>query len=231
MEPKFQSSFIPKGPATTNIGSKQVSKIKERGLTSFLAAIVFFLSLAAALGAFGYKFYLNRSIGKMGAELEEARATLAAEPIDEFIQLNNRIVATGEVVAAHVMLSPFFDFLESSTVQLLRFTGATYTSTDSGPSITLTGASPSYATLALQADIFNKSGYFRNPVFSGLNLDERGNVTFTFTAQVDPSLLSYTRFIESSQPAPAPAPSPAPVVNAAPEGSVDEEPIQEPIQE
>ncbi|MEX2013973.1 MAG: hypothetical protein WD896_01305 [Parcubacteria group bacterium] len=198
MEPKFQSSFIPKGPiaSTPTSGASITRRPKEKSLFSFLALVVFIFSVLLALGVFGYKFYLKYSIDRMGVDLERARATLRPEVISELTNLDNRIIASRELIARHQILSPLFEFLEASTPRTVRFSDFRYSMTDSGLEISMKGEARGYTALALQADIFNRSQHFKDSIFSDLNLNQRGDVSFSFKAIVDPALVSYQREVE-----------------------------------
>lgn len=195
MEPKFQSSFIPKGPIGTPATFSSTNQSKG-GLVGFIAIILFVLAVAASLGVFAYNFYLTSSIAKMGTNLEAARATLEPESIKEITRLNSRIVSTQELVSNHTVLSPLFDFLESSTVRTVRFNEFTYSSGEKGLTLAMKGQARGYTAVALQADIFSKSQYIKNPVFSDLSLDTNGNVIFSFKATLDPSIISYKKQLE-----------------------------------
>ena len=200
MEPKFQSSFIPKGPVGgTNAVS--MAPAKDKSILGIISWSVFFISLVLGVVVFGYKMFLNYSIDKMGRELEEARASIASEELDRFIRLDNRIVSTKQILSKHRSLSPLLEFLEESTLKNVRFTSFDYSlGKDGGTELLMQGQARGYAALALQADVFNKSKYFKNSNFSNLNLDERGDVSFSFTASVDPALVSYEKKIERQAP-------------------------------
>lgn len=197
MDPKFQSSFIPKGPfAATVPGAPMGPKAKDTSLLAVLALAIFIVSLLAAAGAFGYKFYLKYSIDRMGVALEAARATLEPGTIRELTRLDNRIISTKDLIATHSILTPLFDFLEVSTPRTVRFNDFNYTRTEQGLELTLKGEARGYAALAVLADIFSRSQYFKNSIFSDLNLNTKGDVNFSFKAVVDPSLVSYKREVE-----------------------------------
>jgi hypothetical protein len=198
MDPKFQSSFIPKGPiASATPGAPMGRNIKNKGLLTYLALIVFAISVVLALGVFGYKFYLKYSIDKMGTNLEQAREALQAETIREFTRLDNRIIVAKELISNHYVLTPLFEFLEASTPKAVRFSDFDYLITEEGLELNMRGEARGYAALALQADIFNKSQHFRDITFSDLNLNERGDVSFSFRAIVNQDLISYKRVIET----------------------------------
>lgn len=200
MEPKFQSSFIPKEPfATTSVGPTTKRKSEGGGFLGFLALVIFIISVVLALGVFGYKYYLKYRIQEMGASLEQAQTTLEPETINELTRLDGRINSTKELIAKHRVLTPLFEFLEKSTPKTTRLNFFQFSITESGLLLSLKGEARGYAALALLADGFDKSKYFRNGTFSNLNLNEKGDVSFTFEGIIDPNLLSYSRSLEQPE--------------------------------
>lgn len=196
MEPKFQSSFIPKGPvATANPLAAQYTKPKT-AIFGFLATVIFILTLAAAIGVFAYDRYLLSSIGTMGENLANARATLQPDTIQELVRVDRRILGTRQLLSRHTALSPFFDYLENATLRNMRFTEFKFTQTDKGLEVMMKGQARSYSDVALQSEAFNKSKIFADPVFSDLELDAKGNVTFTFRALLDQAAVSYKKRID-----------------------------------
>ena len=173
-----------------------------RGLFSFLTIIIFGASVIFALVTFGYKFYLENRINQMGGSLEQALTTIQPEPeaIRQMIRFDNRIVSTHELIAQHRILSPLFEFLEASTPSTVRFTDFQYVLSEHGLQLTMRGEARGYSALALQADIFSKSESFKDPIFSDLNLNAKGDVTFSFRATVDPTLVLYQRKMERIAP-------------------------------
>lgn len=197
MEPKFQSSFIPRSPISSTVTSMaRQQAVKGRGLFSLLAITIFVTSVLLALGVFSYKFYLERRIDQMGADLENARVTLEPETINELTRLHNRIISTQKLISEHHTLSSLIEFLEISTPKTVRFNSFQYTVTKQGIELLMKGEARGYAALAFQADVFNQSQYFKNPIFSDLNLNAKGDVSFSFKTIVDPTLVSYQRAIE-----------------------------------
>ncbi|MDO8565364.1 MAG: hypothetical protein Q7R67_01970 [bacterium] len=196
MEPKFQSSFIPKGTVSSSSSIAPVAARREKSLMGFIAKLIFTVSVLLALGVFAYQLYLNYSIKSMTVSLESARAALDPETINELTSLNKRIVSTEELIASHSTLSPLFDFLEDSTLKAVRFSTFNYAMTQKGLELSLRGEARGYSALALQAEAFNKSEYLDKPAFSDLNLDDKGNVVFSVKAMVNPVPLSYRRQTE-----------------------------------
>lgn len=207
MDPKFQSSFIPKGPLVPSSAVFKTQPARHGTLLGFLSTWIFVLSIVAALAVFGYEFYLNSSITKMGGDLEAARANLEPDTIKEMARLDARIVGTEKLLTNHAVLSPLFDFLERNTLKTVRFTQFTFKETSDGLQVSMHGQARGYAALALQADVFNKSKDLKSTNFSNLDLDERGNVVFVVDAVVNPTLVSYKRVLESGPAITAPVAS------------------------
>jgi hypothetical protein len=204
MEPKFQSSFIPKGPLASTGSVSAASKVKAKNLLGFLCFIFFILVVVGAVGIFGYNWYLGSEITKMSNDLQDARAALEPETIENFSKLNTRLVSTKELLDQHVVVSPFFDYLENATLKSVRFTEFDFGATEKGLLVSMKGQARGYASVALQADIFSKSQYLKKQLFSDLKLDDKGNVVFSFVAEIDPALISYKRYIDSLETEPIP---------------------------
>ena len=213
MEPKFQSSFIPKGPFVSDAGGIPVRKqAKEKSLFTFISSIIFTLSVIMAIGVFGYKFYLKYSIDKMDSSLQMAQSTLQPDTINQLVRLDNRMTFTKNLISKHHILTPLFGFLEDSTPITVRFNDFQYSTTRQGIEIAMKGQARGYSALALQADIFDKSDYFKDSVFSDLNLNESGDVNFSFRAIVNPDLVLYKKEIERIS---APTISPTNTISAS----------------
>jgi hypothetical protein len=193
MEPKFQSSFIPKGPLATPGAIGRVHK-KEKSFFGIIGTIVFILTLLTAAGVFGYTQFLKYRISKMSSDLEAARAAIDPSVIRELTRTDARIKSTQQLLSRHVAMSPLFDYLEDSTLRTVRFTELGYGEGDRGGlGLILKGQARSYAALSLQSDEFAKSAYIKEPIFSDLTLDDKGNVGFSFNAMLDPGLTSFKR--------------------------------------
>ncbi len=207
MEPKFQSSFIPKGPLATTGTVTKTSRVSGRSVLGTLAVIIFTLVILASLGVFGYEWYLKSSIKKMGEDLVAARTSLEPEVIDKISSLDERIVSTKRLLDSHIILSPLFEFLENSTVRTVRFTNFGYDSVDGVLSLKMSGEARGYSALALQSEIFNASPYLKDVVFADLSLNSQGMVNFSFKAKLDPSIISFNKGAEPAAEATPVAPA------------------------
>lgn len=195
MEPKFQSSFIPKGPIATTSTASKISRQSEHSLLGTLASLVFAVTVLAAVGLFGYGWLLSRQIGSMGQSLSDARSSLEPSVIKSITDLNDRITSTKEILNKHLAISPAFALLEKDTLKTVRYTNYDLNNADNTYTLTLKGQARGYDALALQASIFQSEPMLKNPVFSNLDLDNKGNVTFTFQAQIDASALLYKTLV------------------------------------
>ncbi len=198
MPPKFQSTFIPKSPATAPSMLRQTPRASGRDFAGFLVKTFFALTVLGALAVTGYKFYLGYSLSSMESELETMRAELATGAVDELVDLDNRIVSAQTLLKNHRVLTPLFTYLQTATPQTVRFTDFVYDRDQDGLHVMIKGQAKSYAALAVEANALENNPNFKNTVFSDLRLDEKGNVTFTAKMLVTPEFLSYERFLAGS---------------------------------
>lgn len=196
MEPKFQSSFIPKGPIASSASPTSPKIKRPTSILGLVSTVIFSLSVLSAVFVFGYKFYLEYSIKAMAAELEAAKASIEEETVKEIVRLNNRILATESLIDSHMVLSPLLFYLEASTLRNVRFTGFAYSLKEGQPVLIMKGEARGYAALAQQAEVFKRNNDFKNPIFSDLSLDDKGNVVFQFTTEINRNFLSYSREVE-----------------------------------
>ncbi len=198
MDPKFQSSFIPKGHASTAVpvSGMRGRSSGQRTVLGLIATVLFVCSIIAAAGVFGYKYYLKYDISSLASQLEEAKLSLGYDEVQELIELDSRIISAETIINNHVILSPVFEFLEQSTVRNVRFTRLDYSSGQQGLSLSLEGEAAGYSALALQSDIFNQSPHLLNQNFSDISLNEEGRVAFKFSAAVNPETISFRKELE-----------------------------------
>ena len=190
MDKEFQTSFIPKKPLTED----RVVRERPVSVVTFFATVIFFATLVAGVGAYGYQVVLAKKVKDMAVSLDKAKGAFEPSLLSDLEVLDRRINASQEILSNHIAVSPIFQSLQELTLKNVRFTKFSYeVSRESGITVKMSGLSPnySYITLALQSDVFVQNKYIKNPVFSNLNLDEKGNVTFDLTFSVDPSFVKY----------------------------------------
>lgn len=188
MDPRVQTSFIPKKPL--NSGGVPV----QRPLNLFLiiAGVIFVASLS--LTAFGY-FYNKQLVIKkaeLDAELVRRQKELRPNDVAYLKRLDQRLALAAEVMGKHVAFSNIFTFLETVTSQNVRFGKMSVVSSPTESKMTLNGVARSINSVAYQSDIFRGEKASINPIFKGLKLDEKGNFQFSVDMSIDPKLVLYS---------------------------------------
>ncbi len=195
MDPKFQTSFIPK-KSLSQAGSYSPPTI---GILSMIATLVFLAAVGIAGGLFIYEKVVSEQIGSYQKDLERARAEFNPEKTNELTRLSKRIENTKKLLNGHLAVSNFFKLLESNTLKTVRFNEFDFTSEGLDTVvIKMTGQANSFSSIALQADRLNANPMFKNTIVDNINLEKFGNVSFLVTTSVDPSVVSYREVIMSS---------------------------------
>ena len=191
-KPFKQSSFIPQ----KTFG--QTTKKKRTASLYFIVSILLFLvSVAGSVGVFAYKKILESSIESKAISLQRAKEAFDPNLIEDLARLNNRIKSSEEILFSHVALTPVFALLEELTLKNVRFDQFDFVVRNSGRvAILMNGQAVDYATVVLQSDTFGQNRFFRDQIFSNINLDASGNVGFSFSAIIDPNLLSFRESIQ-----------------------------------
>ena len=199
MEPKFQTSFIPKTPITSSsVSLPSAPRSGSISLLASVATILFILSILTALGLFVYEKVLTSQIASLDQSLVAAQGAFDTDTIKQLITASNQIQAAKTLLDQHVAVSNMFAVLESNVLPAVQFTSFSFdNSTDGTVAVTLEGQAQSYATVAKQSAIFNALPYMNGQMFSSLDLTDKGVVTMKFMTNIDPSVLSYTKAVEA----------------------------------
>lgn len=200
MEPSIPTSFIPKRPIESEI---PISRVRSAGL---LSLITFVIVLATAV-SFGAVYFYQKQLVSQKAKLEksisEAKDGIGTEFVSEMKRLDDRIDGVKELIKNHIVVTPIFKALESSTLRNIQYKDFSY-SIKSDPIsksqqvvVDVTGSAKNYATIALQSDAFSSSTVIKNPVFSNLTIEDKTRqVNFKLTFAVSMADLSYQNFID-----------------------------------
>ncbi len=160
-------------------------------------------SVVASLGVFGFGEYLKSVEKSKSAQLAEAEASISGEAVEDFIRSRDRFIAADGILDAHVAISNFFTLLEDITLVNVRYSGFNFGTLEDGTAeITLSGTARSFNALAAQSAIFSKEQDIRRAIFSGIDVDEDGTVSFEITAELDRDLLAFR--VADAQVAPPP---------------------------
>lgn len=203
MEPNFQTSFIPKQSV---IEAREKARPRT-GIFLVIAIIVFLTMIVATAGIYFYKTVTEKSITEKEQDLTTAKDRFEPAKISQLQTVNKRIRAATAVLTKHVAISPIFQALGAITMKTVRFSKFDYELTgDSTPlvKVKMSGEGVGYRSIALQADLFSKSKYFIDPVFSNLNLTQKGNVQFDLEFMVEPSFIDYQELVRAENTEAAP---------------------------
>lgn len=203
MEPNIPTSFIPKRPVTST--SMPVRSGNHAvGLLSAITVIAVIATGVSFAGVYLYQKRLASVKVKNEKSIDEAKNGLGTEFVQEMKRLNARVEGVKLLIKNHIVVSPIFAALEQTTLRAVQYKTFGYEmKTDPGTKtamvhVTLNGTAKSYATIALQSDAFIQSPLIKNPVFSGLSIEDKSNVVnFKLAFDVNPADLSYQKFIDN----------------------------------
>lgn len=196
MDPRLQSSFIPKKPILETGSSSSSSSISPFLLISI---IVFIIVLALCGGIFGFNKFQEKSIGDKQAELQKAESEFPEDLITKLSRLDERIKTAFSVLDKHVAVSQVFNTLEDMTNKSVRFTEMQYiVSALNIPSLALKGEAKSFNAVAFQSDTFSNNANIKQPLFSDIHIDDTGNILFNVSAEINPSSILYKKLISGA---------------------------------
>ncbi len=203
MEPIVSTSFIPKRPVST----EPVSPARRNAAVGLFSLVTFVIVAGTGLAFVGVYLYgktLESQKTQLQSQIIQAENGLGSSFISDMQRLSQRISGVKTLIDNHVVVSPIFAALQATTLQSVQYKTFTYEFvTDAGTGskavqVTITGVAKNYATLALQSDAFAKSSVIRNPVFSGLTVEDKTQqIDFKLVFTVNAADLSYETFISS----------------------------------
>ncbi len=228
MDPRFQTSFIPKKP----IATESQSRVKTVNLFVLTATIIFLVAMSATGATFFYERLVRSQIEQDKESLNKAREAFDPELINKIVRLDNRINTSKKLLEDHIAASYFFDLLEKTTLKTVRFKDFSieYLSKDK-ITVSMKGQAQGFVAVALQSDKFSSDSLFKNTIIGDIALEPAGTVSFSVISSVDPSVLSYVSNMNpvviptpvptsstapaSTAPAPTPTPTPTPAGSGA----------------
>lgn len=196
---EFKTSFIPKKPLGATPMQKTGSGVN---LVLFVTAIVFFAVVLIAGAVFLYGALLTRQEASLTSSVSRAQAAIEPELVASLGRIDARIKTAQELLDNHIILSPLFKLLEQLTLSSVSFDSFRYlVEADGKITLHLSGIARNYASVALQSVLFGENRFIENPIFSNLRLNNQGNVTFNFTAEINKRLLLYKNNVAGTVPA------------------------------
>jgi hypothetical protein len=217
MEPKFQTSFIPrKNP--TPMGGLSSQKPVRHGTSIFMAiaVLIFVVSLGAIGGAYAWKQYLLSVQVTYQKDLAAREQQFNLTQIEHLKQINVQIDTAKQLVNNHVALSQIFEIIQKLTIEKVRFMNMDVTlptaqngATGNAVKITMMGYGSNLSAVAFQSKVLSELEQYglrnivKNPIISDPSLDPAGTVSFGFGAELDKTGLTYAQVINPTNANPA----------------------------
>lgn len=186
--PTVPTSFVPKQPVQTT------RRAARGGGNLFLLAsmILMVIAIIGAGATFGYQYALNSIRDKKAEELAAAEASISRATIDEFLRLHNRLNVSQEILNEHLAISQFLDVLEGLTVNPVVFNTLTLTMNEKGVAeVKMAGTAKTFNALAAESAAFAAEKRIKRAIFSGISVGEKGGITFSLSAELDPALITW----------------------------------------
>lgn len=199
LSPGIPTSFVPKQPV-------QSPSRKSGGNNIFLLVSLAIAGIAvvAAIAVFAYSQFLAHVQTAKAAELQKEQDAVNSDTVRDYIRLKDRLSSGETLLNNHVVLSKFFDELESLTLQNVQFQSLTVTvAGDGSAKVELNGLAKNFNALAVQSNNVAADKLFKSAIFSGIGFDNNGHIKFMLTADIDPSLIHVSEKDAASQPAAA----------------------------
>lgn len=189
-----QPSFI---PHDAKVAQKQ--KIGGRaGLADLLlliGVVLVIASVALAAGVLLYQQYLASSNTSKLSQLQRAEAAFEPSLVKQLQRLDDRMNAGSQLLQVHLAPTALFTTLEQTTISSIQFTSLTIDATDRAHiTLKMTGVADSVNSVALQSDLFSKSGAIQSAIFSNIDRQSDG-VHFDLSALVNPASLNYGQLV------------------------------------
>lgn len=193
---KFTTSFIPKKPLTPTVANYKTSS----NYLTIVTVAIFLGTLAFGAGVFVYKISAEREIINQIDQLQKTKSEFDVNFIKEATRLNAKITSVKTLIDKHQAPSAVLDLLQKNTLSTVRFNNFKYSTDKTKGAITIdaSGVGLGYPSIVLQSDEFGKTGALKDVVFSSVQPDEKGSVSFAFKSGIDPSLVLYRKTLASN---------------------------------
>ena len=166
------------------------------------ARMLFVLAIIVTGGLYGYREYLINTIVAKEADITRIKEAINPDLVDSLSGTARLLKNAGTLLNGHIAFSEFLKFLEGGTLQTLRFDDLRFGDPQGKELLlTMTGEARDYASIALQADVFEHEKNVINPVFSNFVLTQKGTIKFEVKATLNKNIVSYRNKIHKDLPA------------------------------
>jgi hypothetical protein len=196
MEPKFQSSFIPKKPVVSTQNTA-IPVAQETNIFSLVAGVMFTVAILVSAALFGYQKVLHNQILTAQQAVSDARSAFEADKIQDLIDSNGKIDSAKQLLVKHVALSKLLLLMQQLTLANVKFDDLEYTNQSGLPTLTIAVEAQSYNALASQSDIFRANEFIKSPYFTEFSPQDTGSIKAKFNSTIDTSLVSYAKAVNA----------------------------------
>lgn len=219
MEPKFQTSFIPKRPMGGGLGNLgSVSSVggtiprapsARPGLSIFLtlAVLLFILSIAAVGGAYFWKQHLISTQAKLKTDLKAQEDKFELSQIEDLKAVNVQIDTAKSILAQHLSVTQIFTIISYLTIESVRFLSLDVTppvNPGDDVRLELSGIGANLFSVAFQSKVLAQLENYglrkivKNPILSNPTLNPNNSVSFSFSASIAPDSISYEKLVTAT---------------------------------
>lgn len=196
MDPKFQTSFIPRKNAAVDAA---LPSRAAAGIFTLVSIAIFVVAAVLAAGFSFWDYSLASENANSKTELDAYNARLSDPALQDLVTLNSQIAYATDRLQNHQALLSLFDLISSNTVQNIRWTSFSYQNDGLGSTtISMNGQGVSFADVAIESNQILSNSAFIDPVISNISITSTNAVGFTLKSAIDPSVISYEGFVKQT---------------------------------
>ncbi len=166
-----------------------------------ISIVLMVASLGLGAGVFLYQQYVDTSNTSKLKQLGTVKDALEPSFVEKCTKLDDRMQVAGKLLSRHEAFSLVFSALQQTTIKTVSFKSLMITSDDGGAiSFKMDGVTNSINSIALQADLFGKTGFMKDIIFSGITRSSDG-VHFSVTGELSPADIRYAQVVSAAVPA------------------------------
>ncbi|MCR4333987.1 MAG: hypothetical protein NUV60_03185 [Patescibacteria group bacterium] len=211
LPPTIPTSFVPHAAAARRFRSDFTSTFDA--LAYLILAVVFVL----ALGVFVYGRILASDKTAKDTALAKAQAAIDPVTVENFVRLRNRLSSGSALLNGHIAFSGFFSSLEKVLPANVRFSSLQLALNDAGvPKVDGVGVAKSFNALAAASNAFAMDGHIKDAIFSNINVNRDGSVSFALSATIDLKIVVFSPTSSAPESIMTPSPDVPPSAQGAP---------------
>jgi hypothetical protein len=183
--PTLPTSFVP--PPASAIVSAYRSNIF--GLLSYL---ILGIAFVFAVLVFLYGRLLSSEYSSKETALRKAEAAVDPATVGSFVRLRDRLASGESILNNHIAFSGFFTSLEKVLPETVRFSSLHLSLDSNGETkVEGSGSAKNFNSLAAASSAFAADGNIKDAIFSNINVNNEGSVSFVLSATIDPKVTTF----------------------------------------